>query len=374
MEIRARYALVGGFALAAIAAGFAFVYWLNSAASFRQRDVYLVRYDSPVPGLLVGSAVLFNGIRVGEVKSFSLDAAAPGDVTVEIAVERQAPVRADTRIGIEFQGLTGSPVVSLSGGTASLPLLSTVTGRPPVLVAEKNAGLGMTQAARDVLRSIDEVVKDNSQPLRSLIANLDKFAGALARNSDRIDGIVAGIERMTGGGAKAQVRVFDLSWAKSFPTGLKRVSIPLHVIEPTTLSVFDTEKVVVRLADGRDAAEASNARWPDMLPKVVQARMTQSFEAAGFTGVLARVPEGTRSDFQLVLDIRSFQVRAGTPAVADVELAAKIIGPEGRLVDARVFHAGTPVTALDAEVASAAISRSFEAAARDIVVWTASKF
>lgn len=373
MEIRARYTLVGAFTLAVISAGFMFVYWLNSSASFRQRDVYLLRYDSPVPGLLVGSAVLFNGIRVGEVTSLKLDVAAPQDVTVEIAVERQAPVRADTRVGIEFQGLTGSPVVSLSGGTVSLPLLSTIKGKPPVLVAEKNAGLGMTQAARDVLRSIDAVVKDNSDPLRNLIANLDKFAGALARNSDRVDTIVAGIERLTGGGAKAQIRVFDLAWAKSFPAELKRAAVQLHVLEPTTLSVFDTEKVIVRLADGKDGPEVANARWPDMLPKVVQARITQSFEAAGLTGVLARVPEGTRSDFQLVLDIRRFQVRAAAPAVADVELAAKIIGPEGRVVDVRVFQAETPVATLDAEASSAALSRAFETAARDIVVWTASR-
>lgn len=373
MEIRARYALVGAFTLAVMATGFSFVYWLNNSASFRQRDVFVLRYDSPVPGLLVGSAVLFNGIRVGEVTRFRLDAAAPQDVTVEIAVERQAPVRADTRVGIEFQGLTGAPVVSLSGGTASFPLLSTLKGKPPVLIAEKNAGLGMTQAARDVLRSIDSVVKDNSEPLRTLIANLDKFAGALARNSDRVDGIVAGVERLTGGGAKAQIRVFDLTWPNSFPTELKRTTPLLHVIEPTTLSVFDTEKVVVRLADGMDGPEVTSARWPDMLPKVVQARMAQSFEAAGFAGVLARVPEGTRSDFQLVLDIRSFQVRAGPPAVADVELAAKIIGPEGRLVGARAFRAETPAAGLSAEASCAAISRSFETVARDIVMWTATK-
>lgn len=373
MEIRARYALVGAFTLAVISAGFAFTYWLNNSASFRQRDRYLLRYDSPVPGLLVGSAVLFNGIRVGEVTNLTLDAAAPQDVTVEIAVERQAPVRADTRVGIEFQGLTGSPVISLSGGTVSLPLLSTVKGKPTVLVADKNAGLGMTQAARDVLRSIDAVVRDNSDPLRNLISNLDKFAGALARNSDRVDAIVAGVERLTGGGVKAQIRVFDLAWAKSFPAELKRASVQLHVLEPTTLSVFDTEKVIVRLADGMDGPGVTNARWPDMLPKVVQARMAQSFEAAGFTGVMARVPEGTRSDFQLVLDIRSFQVRAAAPAVAAVELAAKIIGPEGRVVDVRVFHAASPVASLDAEASSAAISLAFETAARDIVVWTANK-
>ena len=35
-----------------------------------------------------------------------------------------------------------------------------------------------------------------------LIANINTFSGALARNTDRVDGILAGLERMTGGGAK----------------------------------------------------------------------------------------------------------------------------------------------------------------------------
>ena len=67
MEIRARYVQIGAFTLAVIAAGFAFVYWLNNAGGLRERTVYQIRFESSVSGLLVGSAVLFNGIRVGEV-------------------------------------------------------------------------------------------------------------------------------------------------------------------------------------------------------------------------------------------------------------------------------------------------------------------
>ena len=67
MEIRARYVLIGAFTLAVIAAGFGFVYWLNNAGGLRERAVYRVRFEGSVSGLLAGSAVLFNGIRVGEV-------------------------------------------------------------------------------------------------------------------------------------------------------------------------------------------------------------------------------------------------------------------------------------------------------------------
>ncbi len=44
METRARYILVGLFALVAIAAGFAFVYWLNNTSGLGKRDVYQIRF------------------------------------------------------------------------------------------------------------------------------------------------------------------------------------------------------------------------------------------------------------------------------------------------------------------------------------------
>jgi phospholipid/cholesterol/gamma-HCH transport system substrate-binding protein len=67
METRARYALIGLFMLAVVAASFGFVYWLENKGGFGQRDYYRLRFESSVSGLLAGSAVLFNGIRVGEV-------------------------------------------------------------------------------------------------------------------------------------------------------------------------------------------------------------------------------------------------------------------------------------------------------------------
>ena len=90
--------------------------------------------------------------------------------------------------------------------------LSDAKGEPPLLIADIGAGQSMSQAARDALRRLDAVLAENAQPLRNTVANLDTFSAALARNSERVDGIVAGLERMTGGAAaKARVVIFDLS-------------------------------------------------------------------------------------------------------------------------------------------------------------------
>jgi phospholipid/cholesterol/gamma-HCH transport system substrate-binding protein len=51
----------------------------------------------------------------------------------------------------------------------------------------------MSGAARDVLRRFDAILAENAKPLKAMIGNLDTFAAALARNSDKLDGIVAGV-------------------------------------------------------------------------------------------------------------------------------------------------------------------------------------
>src|SRR3972149_9580966 len=107
METRARYALIGLFMLAVIAAGFGFVYWLENKGGFAQREVYQIKFQGSVSGLLIGSAVLFNGIRVGEVTGLGLNADAPQEVIATIAVVNGTPIRADTQVSIETQGLTG---------------------------------------------------------------------------------------------------------------------------------------------------------------------------------------------------------------------------------------------------------------------------
>src|SRR5271154_397935 len=99
METRAPYALIGLFVLAAIGAVFGFVFWLHNTGGLGERTVYRVRFENTVSGLLTGAAVLFNGIRVGEVTDLGLNPDNPRQVVATIAVVATTPVRADTQAG-----------------------------------------------------------------------------------------------------------------------------------------------------------------------------------------------------------------------------------------------------------------------------------
>lgn len=199
METRANYVLIGVFTLAVVVGVFGFVYWFQNIGGTGERAFYRVEFEGSVSGLRTGATVLFNGIRVGEVTKLDLDPQRPQKVVATVSIDKSVAVRPDTEIGLEFQGLTGIASLSLKGGSPSAPALVGNKDNPPMLKAPPGATQDVTQTARDVMRRFDEFLQENQKAFHSTLENLDKFTGALARNSERIDRITAGLENLTGG-------------------------------------------------------------------------------------------------------------------------------------------------------------------------------
>lgn len=371
METRARYALIGLFMLAVIAASFGFVYWLENKGGFSQREVYQVRFEGSVSGLLVGSAVLFNGIRVGEVTNLTLDPAAPQQMIATIAVDLNTPIRTDTQVGLETQGLTGGAAVTLRGGSGTSPLVSGEGGAPPVIVAKQSASQDWTQAARDAFQRVDGILAENSEALHDAIANIDTFSDALARNSDKVDGILAGLERMTGGAAgKTGIPLYDLVAASAVPPPPEEAPSWLLVVpEPTTLMGFNTDKILVQPAAG-ESTELPNAKWNDNLPVLFQEKVIQSFENAGYAKAVSRTREGITGNYQLLIDVRRFHISTATEPVAEIDFMAKILDQDGKIIDARLFQATAPTKGTDAPAYVTALDDAFGKLLSELLVWT----
>ncbi|MGA8386929.1 MAG: MlaD family protein, partial [Pseudolabrys sp.] len=191
MERKAHYALIGLFTFAVVAGAFGFVFWLHHSSGKKQAVAYRVIFDSTVSGLHVGGNVLFNGIRVGEVTRLTLDPDKPSQVVAMLAVNKATPIRSDTKVGLEFQGLTGVASVSLKGVSATTPLIEREEGEPPTLKADPSASQDMMQAARDVLNRAEEVIAANQEAIRQAVKDIATFSASLARNSDNVDIIVS---------------------------------------------------------------------------------------------------------------------------------------------------------------------------------------
>jgi phospholipid/cholesterol/gamma-HCH transport system substrate-binding protein len=199
METRANYVLIGLFALAVVVGVFGFVYWFQNIGGPGERAYYRVQFEGSVSGLRTGASVLFNGIKVGEVTELMLDPQKPTLVTASISIAKNVAVRADTDVGLEFQGLTGIASVSLRGGSPTAKLLDGAKDNPPMLASAPGAAQDVTQGARETLRRIDQLIVDNREAFHASLDNLQKFTETLARNSERIDRIAEGLQNLTGG-------------------------------------------------------------------------------------------------------------------------------------------------------------------------------
>jgi phospholipid/cholesterol/gamma-HCH transport system substrate-binding protein len=357
---------MGAFTLAAIVSVFAFVYWLNHAGGMGERSVYRIRFLGSVPGLRAGAAVQFNGIRVGEVTDVRLDAQTPQQVMATVSVDRGTPIRRDTQVALDFQGLMGVTSVALKGGSSESPQL---TGEPPVLVADAMAGSDLTTTAKEALRRLDGILADNSESLRGTLGNLNAFTGALAKNSDRIDGIVSGLERMTGAEAIKNPSVsFDLAVPDALPVK-GNADQTIAVGEPVSLLALDTQKIIVRSASGARTQMAGGAQWADTLPKLIQARILQALEKAASPKTVVRSSDNLATDRQLQLEIRSFDLTTGEKPYAAIEIAARIVADGNRVIDARTFAATSPAQSADGAGAVDAFNTAFGKVLVDLVGW-----
>ena len=367
METRAPFVVVGAFVLAAIAAVFGFVYWLHNTGGLGPRATYHVQFDGSVPGLLVGAAVLFNGIRVGEVADLGLAPDNPRRVNATISVSSTTPVRSDTKVGLEFQGLTGVPVIALEGGT-----LLKDSGAVSTLIAEPGAGQGMTQAARDTLRRVDSVLAENAEPLKSTIANLQVFSEGLARNTGKLDSIVAGLEKMTGGGTPAQKMTYDLRAPQNQGLASKSIKGQLAIPEPTAVAMLETQRML--FSPVKDYPVFAEFLWADSIPKLLQARLIESFENYDIAHAPLRVADMGQTDFQLLIDVRRFRIATDSEPAAEIGLSARIVDKNGKVVASRLFEDSQKFDKVEPPAAIAAFDDAFGRIAKEMIAWTVQDF
>jgi phospholipid/cholesterol/gamma-HCH transport system substrate-binding protein len=312
-------------------------------------------------GLLVGAAVVFNGIRVREVTDLGLAPDSPRRVNATISVASTTPVRSDTNVGLEFQGLTGVPVIALEGG-----MQQANSGVVPTLVAEPAAGQSMTQAARDALRRVDSVLAENSEPLKDTIANLQVFSQGLARNTGKLDSIVAGLEKMTGGATPAQKVTYDLRAPQDFGHPEKALKGQLAIPEPTAVAMLETQRML--LTPAQEYPSFADFLGADSIPKLLQARLIEGFENYDITHAPQRVAD--IGQFQLLIDVRHFRVAVGSEPAAEIGLSARIVDKNGRVIASRLFADSRKFDKMEPAAAVAAFNDAFCRIAKDMIGWT----
>lgn len=146
----------------------------------------------------------------------------------------------------------------------------------------------------------------------------------------------------------------------------------LSVAEPLAISLLDSERIVVRTSE-TGVAYLSGAQWSERLPKLLQARLIQSFENARRVGSVGRPGDRVIAAYQLNTDIRTFEVQEASRE-AVVEITARLVNDRtGQVVAAEMFAARVPVEAISGEGAARGLDQASQSLLANIVRWASGR-
>ncbi len=135
---------------------------------------------------------------------------------------------------------------------------------------------------------------------------------------------------------------------------------------PTSLKAIDSDRIIVKPSPSV-VTYLQGAQWSDTVPRLLQARLVEAFENTGRIGATARPGDGLVIDFQLVSDIRRFEISNGD---AIIELSIKLLADKSGLVrETRIFTATSPAGGSDAQAYVAAFDAAFDDLAKGIIRW-----
>lgn len=170
------------------------------------------------------------------------------------------------------------------------------------------------------------------------------------------------------GCSSAPVTAFDLSAPGQPSRAGGGVAGQLVVVEPVALAPLEGERILVQDASGA-VSNLGGGQWSDRLPRLVQARLIQTFENGSRLRAAARPGDGVIAEYQLATELRAFQLDAAT-GEAFVEISAKVIAlPAGKIVRARVFTAREPAGTSTALDVTQALDRASGTVFLDIARW-----
>ncbi len=142
----------------------------------------------------------------------------------------------------------------------------------------------------------------------------------------------------------------------------------IMVSEPVGLQPLEADRIIVR-EPGGSLSFLGGGQWADRLPRLIQTRLIQSLENSGRLRSVTRPGDKVVSDYQLVSEIREFDIQAGS-GEAVVDLSAKLVAEgTGRVVNARIFTARVPVGKVDARSAAVGLDAALGQVLVDLVRW-----
>ena len=184
MKARAVNLIIGSTALTLTVAAVLGVLGFQKINGMRQQAPLRIVFEGSASGLRKGGSVNFDGVHIGQIKSLKLDN--PRKVVALAMVDNIAPIRKDTIVGLEFQGLTGIAAISLTGGEAAAAPAPLDQDGIPVLRAD----LSEIESIRDSLHNVDRILVGNQALVKDALLSFETYTASLAGKGEAIESIM----------------------------------------------------------------------------------------------------------------------------------------------------------------------------------------
>ena len=171
------------------------------------------------------------------------------------------------------------------------------------------------------------------------------------------------------GGSRPPI-TYDLVAPRSFSATPRPAPWQLVIYEPTAVHALETDRLMVRpRAD--QVSYYKGIAWSDRLPRLVQARMIETFQNTG----AVKAVSASSGQYALVTDLRAFQIDVTSgKAIAEIEIFAKLVNTSsGKVVATKGFSARVPATTDSPGDAIAALNQAFTEVLQDTATWVAAR-
>ncbi len=169
---------------------------------------------------------------------------------------------------------------------------------------------------------------------------------------------------------EAPRETYEISAPQSFSGLRASTGSQILVKLPTSLDAINSARIIVRPSP-RVITYLEGAQWSDTVPKMVQSKLVEAFENSASTGATAKPGDGLVIDYQLVSDIRRFEV---INRQANIEISIKLLADgSGKVVETKIFEVTAGASSETADGYVNAFDQAFDQLSRDIIRWVLSR-
>jgi len=159
--------------------------------------------------------------------------------------------------------------------------------------------------------------------------------------------------------------IFDLS-APDDVAAQAGTPAQLLIAVPSATAALDSTRIAARPTES-EYAYLPGAVWSDSLPKLLQARLTETFQNTGRVRAAGRPGQSLLINYQVVMDIRAFEI-TGDQAVAEFHVML-LNDRNGVVVSRRIVKTTAPLADSSNAGAVAALDAAMDEAFAEITGW-----